>query len=128
MRRVSSGFGCAARVAVLFVLLAALVIDDRGRAVTAIDAGSITPVQTSIASGATAVLANLTMTNGRSSGYITAGRCSTLQAGPQPSSTGNFDANQTVANLAVVPVDTDGRFCILNQSRVELLADVQGYL
>lgn len=51
-----------------------------------------------------------------------------LRPGPQSTSNGNFETNRTVANLGVVPVDTDGRFCVLNQSGVELIADVQGYV
>lgn len=96
--------------------------------VRAIDAGSITPVTTHVDAAATAVLTNLTMVRGRSPGYVTANACSALQPGPQPVSSGNFQPSQTTANLAVVPIDPDGRFCIANQAPVDLLADVQAYL
>jgi hypothetical protein len=32
-----------------------------------------------------------------------------------------------IANLSVVPLDPDGRFCIYNQQPVDLVADVQGF-
>jgi len=94
----------------------------------AIDGGVITPVETHVGAQATAVLTNLTMTRGRSAGYVTADACSALQPGPQERSNGNYLVNQTIANLAVVPIDPDGRFCITNQSPVDLVADVQAYL
>ncbi len=88
-------------------------------------AGSVTPVTTGLATGTSAALVNLTMVDGRNPGYITADRCSTLTPGPQTKSTGNHGVRAATAALAVVPVDTDGRFCIANQSQVELVVDVQ---
>ncbi|MCU1401231.1 MAG: hypothetical protein JWN62_4340 [Acidimicrobiales bacterium] len=96
--------------------------------VSAVAAGGVTAVQTAVGPSATAVLANLTMVSGTGNGYITADRCSTLRAGPQTRSNGNFVARATVANLSVVPVDPDGRFCIANSAAVDLLADIQGYI
>jgi hypothetical protein len=96
--------------------------------VRAIDAGSMTAVTTHVDAAATAVLTNLTMVRGRSAGYITANACSALQPGPQQQSNGNFQPNETIANLALVPIDADGRFCIANQAPVDLVADVEAYL
>ncbi|HEV8295678.1 MAG TPA: hypothetical protein VGQ20_00225, partial [Acidimicrobiales bacterium] len=88
-------------------------------------ANSITHVQTD-ATGATAVLVNLTMTDGPSGGYITADKCSKLSPGAQTKSNGNFVPNRNIANLSVVPVE-NGEFCIYTESAVHLVVDVQGY-
>lgn len=61
-----------------------------------------------------------------SPGYITADVCSRLQAGPQTKASGNHGIGGAVSNLAVVPVDADGRFCIYTQVPIHLVADVQG--
>ncbi len=76
--------------------------------------------------GSEAVLVNLTMTEGLSGGYITADKCSRLAPGPQSHSSGNFGAQQTVANLSVVPVDSDGSFCVYTSASVHLVVDIQG--
>lgn len=89
-------------------------------------AGSITRVSTGAAPGTSAVLVNLTMTDGAASGYITADRCSVMVAGPQTKSSGNHQTATAIANLAVVPVDADGAFCIYNQRQVNLVVDMQG--
>lgn len=89
-------------------------------------AGAATRVDTGVAAGTTAVLVNLTMSEGIGDGYITADKCSVLVAGPQTTSSGNYTNGSTLANLAVVPVDPDGSFCIYNQTPVELIADLQG--
>jgi hypothetical protein len=90
-------------------------------------AGSITPAIPGVPDGASSVLANLTMVDGAAPGYITAERCSALVPGPQSQSNGNHDVSAAIANLSVVPLDPDGRFCIYNQQPVNLVADVQGY-
>jgi peptidoglycan hydrolase-like protein with peptidoglycan-binding domain len=89
-------------------------------------AQSITKLQAP--QGAAAVLVNLTLTGSASSGYVTADRCSVLAPGEQTKSNGNFAPGKTVANLAVVPVDADGSFCIYNSSAVNLIVDLQGTL
>lgn len=90
-------------------------------------AGEITAVSPGAAPGATAVLANLTMVDGMLPGYITADKCSALIPGPQAKSNGNHDIAVAIANLSVLPIDTDGKFCLYNQVPVNLIADVQGY-
>jgi glucose/arabinose dehydrogenase len=89
-------------------------------------AGSIVRVASGAPAGTTAVLANLTMVGAGQSGYVTAGRCSTLAAEPQRTSSGNHGNAGAVANLAVVPVDADGSFCVYVQRSVDLVVDVQG--
>lgn len=88
---------------------------------------SVTTVSSGVPAGATAALVNLTMTDGVAGGFITADRCDNLQQLPPTKSNGNFVPRQNVANLAVVPVAADGRFCIYTESDVHMLADVQGY-
>jgi hypothetical protein len=76
--------------------------------------------------GASAVLINLTLTDAKAAGYATADKCSTLVPGPQAQSNANVTKGRTVANLAVVPVDADGTFCIYTSSAARVLVDVQG--
>jgi hypothetical protein len=87
---------------------------------------TVTPVTSGAPGGVSAVLANLTMTEAPGGGYITADDCGAFGA-PPTKSNGNFNPGQNVANLGVVPVGGDGRFCVYNESPVHLLADVQGW-
>ena len=89
--------------------------------------GSLTPVQSAVPAPATAALVNLTMAAGVANGYVTADKCTALVAGPQTKSNGNHGVGTAIANLSVVAVDPDGRFCIYNEQPVHLIADVQGY-
>lgn len=86
---------------------------------------TITRVQTGL-TGASSVLVNLTMVDGVGPGYVTADRCSSLAPGVQTKSSGNHGAVTAVANLAVVPVDADGSFCVYTQNAVHLVVDLQG--
>jgi hypothetical protein len=96
-------------------------------------AGAITEVATGAPGGTEAVLVNLTMTEADAAGYITADRCSALRAdvntnptGDRNFSNGNYIVGQNIANLAVVRIDGDGKFCIYNRTPVNVVADVQG--
>ncbi|MFD7257846.1 hypothetical protein [Streptomyces sp. NPDC059874] len=82
-----------------------------------------------IPKGVTAVVLNVTVTNSRSAGFITA-----YPAGSERpnSSNVNFHTGQTVPNLVVVPVGKDGYVDLYNGSwnagdTVDLIADVTGY-
>lgn len=88
--------------------------------------GSITRVQTGTPPGTRSAMVNLTMTGGEAPGYITAGKCSALVAGPQSQSSGNFGVATDVSNLGVVALDPDGSFCIYNSAPVHLVVDLQG--
>ena len=83
--------------------------------------------------GAVAVLANLTVTEPTTAGYLTADSCPTLTPGPQTHSNTNFSAGDTVANLSVVPVvpitgGTGGaQFCTYATAPTQNVVDVQGY-
>jgi hypothetical protein len=76
--------------------------------------------------GASAVLVNLTLTGSRQSGYATADKCSALTAGPQTKSNSNMNPSAIVANVAVVPLDPDGSFCVYLSQASHLVVDLQG--
>jgi hypothetical protein len=92
--------------------------------------GSITEVSTGAPAGTQAVLVNLTMTEANAAGYIAADRCSTLRVDAgnpdKQFSNGNYVVGQNVANLAVVRIDTDGKFCIFTKTSVNVIADIHG--
>ncbi len=79
-----------------------------------------------IPAGVSAVALNLTATNTRAAGHVSA-----YAAGTDRPATSNlnFAAGQTVPNLAVVPVSEDGHIELSNHSdgTTDLLADVTGY-
>lgn len=101
-------------------------LDTRTTVTGAPSGGSVTRVETGVASGATAVLVNITMVDGGHPGYVTAASCSAMTPGPQSRSNGNFPVSTAVANLSVVPVDPDGAFCLYNNVAVNLVVDLQG--
>ncbi|MHA3704326.1 fibronectin type III domain-containing protein [Jatrophihabitans sp. YIM 134969] len=78
------------------------------------------------ATGVSAVLLNVTVTNPKGSGYITA--FPTGQQRPTASNL-NFVPRQTVPNLVAVRLGSGGRVSLFNGSggTVDLLADVAGY-
>ena len=72
-----------------------------------------------------AVVVNLTVTNAKAAGYLTA-----YSSGVRPvASSVNFQSGQTVANLATVPVASNGTITVFNgaPAGVDLIVDVQGY-
>jgi len=78
------------------------------------------------ATGVSAVVLNLTATEGAASGYITAYATGTSQ--PAGSNL-NFVKGQTIPNLVVVPVGADGSITLYNGSTgtTQLIADLAGY-
>ena len=78
------------------------------------------------ASSATGVAVNVTVTQGQKQGYLLL-----YKTGTTPPATSNldFNPNQTIANLAIVDLDSGGQFTIVNHSSgtVHVLIDVQGY-
>jgi len=77
-------------------------------------------------SGVSAVAINVTAVNPAAGGFLTVWPSSRAQ--PDASNL-NFSPGQTVPNLVVVPVGTDGKIKIYNGSfgAVDLLVDVAGY-
>jgi hypothetical protein len=72
---------------------------------------------------ATAVAVNLTVTDPRSSGFLTAFPCGVA---PPLASNSNFVRGQVVAAAAVVPVGADGAICISNSDATHVVVDVTG--
>ena len=101
-------------------------LDTRDGGAAPVAAGSITRVSTGVPAGASAALVNVAMTDATAAGYITADKCSVVQAGPQTKSNGNYVAGSAISNMSVVPVDADGSFCIYNHRAAHLVVDIQG--
>jgi hypothetical protein len=97
-------------------------IDTRSGAIN--PSGTIVRVQGP--AGASAALVNLTLTDASVPGYVTADKCSALTAGPQTKSNGNATPGRVSANVAVVPLDPDGSFCVYLQQPTHLVVDLQG--
>lgn len=78
------------------------------------------------ATGVSAVVLNITVTEARSFGFVTAFPAGTAK--PNASNL-NYTAGQTVANQAVVKLASDGKIALANTSSgsVALIADVAGY-
>jgi hypothetical protein len=75
--------------------------------------------------GVSAVVLNVTATDATASSYVTVYPDGTTQPG---SSNLNFTAGETIANLVVVPVGSDGQIDFYNQAgSVNLVADLEGY-
>ncbi|MGR4881391.1 PKD domain-containing protein [Streptomyces sp. LARHCF249] len=79
-----------------------------------------------VPAGATAVALNLTATNPRADGHLTA--YPSGQAAPATSNV-NFTAGQTVANSVIVPIGPDGKITVRNGSwkPADVVVDVVGY-
>ncbi|HEY4331046.1 MAG TPA: M15 family metallopeptidase, partial [Ilumatobacteraceae bacterium] len=84
-------------------------------------------VDTKAPKGATAALVNITITGAQAAGYVTAESCGAAPAGVRTSSNGNVVPGQTVANLAVVPLDSSGKFCIYRSQAMHTIVDVEGF-
>jgi hypothetical protein len=80
-----------------------------------------------IPSNVAAVVVNLTVTETASYGFLTAYASGTSQ--PRTSNV-NYTRGQTVPNLALIPVGSDGRVRIVNTSggTAQIIADVAGYV
>jgi len=73
--------------------------------------------------GAAAVAATLTVTGGATPGFLATYPC----AGAVPTvSNVNWQAGETVAGAAFVPVAADGTFCVFTNSPVDVIVDVTG--
>ncbi|MCA4132470.1 carboxypeptidase-like regulatory domain-containing protein [Arthrobacter sp. M4] len=97
---------------------------------SALAAGGTTSFQVAgvngIPAGASAVVFNLTVTEPKSAGFITA----YASGSPTPGSSNvNYGPAQTVPNLVIAPIGPDGRVNLRNTSAgsVQVIADVAGY-
>ena len=93
--------------------------------VRTIAAGSVTRVDTGHPGAASAVV-NLAAIDATRPGFLTATRCTDIN----PTNPGTANANPqpgiVSSNLAIVPLDPDGSFCIYNLAPVNLIVDLQG--
>jgi hypothetical protein len=96
-------------------------------AATRLPAGSTTTVKVAGVGGvpadATAVSLNLTVTNPRTPGFLTAYPCGETR--PLASNV-NFTSDDTVAGAAIVPVAADGTVCVFTSAATHLIVDVMG--
>ena len=76
--------------------------------------------------GAAAVAVSVTSTQATTGGFVTAGSCAALSNGQPDQSNLNAVVGSSVANMAVVPVDADGTFCIYTSSAMHLAVDLMG--
>ena len=95
---------------------------------TSLKAGDVLPIQVvgndKIPAGATAVVVNITATDTKSGGYLTAYPANDTL--PEASSL-NFIPGQTVANLVTVGLSPDGQFKIFSSGSTDVVVDVEGY-
>jgi hypothetical protein len=81
------------------------------------------------ATGVTAVVLNVTATNPTASSYVTVYPAGQTQPSSGPNASNlNFTAGETIPNLVVVPVGTDGAVDFYNHTgSTDLVADLAGY-
>jgi hypothetical protein len=84
-------------------------------------------VDTGAPKGATAALVAITMTGVVAGGYVTAEGCGAVPDAARTTANGNAAADQTVSNLAVVPLDASGRFCLYRSQPMHTVVDVEGF-
>jgi hypothetical protein len=96
-------------------------------AATRLPAGSTTTVKVAgvgaVPADATAASLNLTVTNSRTPGFLTAYPCD--EARPLASNV-NFTSDNTVAGAAIVPLAADGTVCVYTSAATHLIVDVMG--
>jgi hypothetical protein len=90
-------------------------------------AGWRIPVDVKAPAGATAALVNITLTEATTSGFVTAESCGPVAQPARQWSNGNFSVGKVVANLSVVPLDANGKFCLYTSAGVQEVVDVQGF-
>ena len=90
-------------------------------------AGTRLPVDLEAPTGAVAAVINLTATDAEAPGYLTLESCA-ARAAPPTTSALTFATGDTVAAMAIVPLSTDGKFCIYRSAPVHSVVDVSAYL
>ncbi|HZX53334.1 MAG TPA: SGNH/GDSL hydrolase family protein, partial [Ilumatobacteraceae bacterium] len=83
--------------------------------------GSTVAIQAPV--GAQAVAATITVTGGTTPGFLAAYPCA--DSAPAVSNV-NWQAGETVAGAAFVPVAADGTFCVFTNSPVDVIVDITG--
>jgi hypothetical protein len=77
--------------------------------------------------GAVAAMINLTATGADGPGYLTLEDCA-ARDGERDTSAITFTAGQSVAAMAIVPLDDTGRFCVYRSTAVHSIVDLAAYL
>ncbi len=78
-----------------------------------------------VASGAAAVVVNITSTAAEGDGYLTIFPCGQ----PRPNTSNlNFNRGETIANLVVAKVGVSGKVCIFTSAMTHLIADVSAFI
>ncbi|MEJ7801108.1 MAG: M15 family metallopeptidase [Ilumatobacter sp.] len=109
------------------------VVDDNGNDIERCnrtgrpEAGWRLPVQVDPPAGATAVMFNLTVTEPTTQGFLTLETCGPVSA-DRATSALTFAPDDSVATMAVTPLDDDGRFCVYRSTAVHSIVDVVGFL
>jgi hypothetical protein len=76
--------------------------------------------------GVTAALTNLTVTQPRADGFLTAYSCEPRT--PPDASNVNYRANETTANFAIVPLSKAGEMCLASWAPSHYIVDVVGFV
>lgn len=77
--------------------------------------------------GAVAAMINLTATDATGPGYLTLEDCAP-RTGKRTTSALTYTAGESVAAMAIVPLDADHRFCIYRSAAVHSIVDLAAYL
>ncbi|MCU1393574.1 MAG: hypothetical protein JWM34_2002 [Ilumatobacteraceae bacterium] len=78
-----------------------------------------------VPANATAAVLNITGTGADGAGYVTVWPCGT----PQPTTSNlNIPAGGTAPNLVMAEIGEGGKVCIYNQTSMDLIADINGYV
>ena len=77
---------------------------------------------------ATAAVVNLTATSTATGGFFSLESCNPRVTAYPETSNVNFVAGQDVANLAIIPLDSDGRFCLFHSTSAHGIVDVIAFL
>jgi len=91
------------------------------------EAGMRLPVDLDPPAGAVAALINLTATDATAHGYLTLEDCGP-RSGERATSALSYAPGDSVAAMAIVPLSSDGRFCVYRRSPVHSIVDVAGYI
>ena len=103
-------------------------VDGQSNAIGRLAAGSVTRVKVAgrrgVPANAKAVTLNITATESRSAGFITAYPCG---IGRPTASNINFAAGQTIAGSITTSTGPNGEVCLFTNVDTQLIADVTGY-
>lgn len=108
------------------------IVDDAGNDVercstsTRPPAGTRLPVELDPPVGAIAAMINLTASDAVGPGFLTLETCGAVDA-ERTTSALTFAAGESVASMAIVPLDPDGRFCVFRSTAVHSIVDIAAY-